>query len=439
MRIGIAIDYGKYTNATSLNLIAQKVFFKLGKLMNEKKNFTITAIKYEDIGIGDVNQHFDCILVPNMGGYRFPHPGALESNNLIVGVVGIDEVVLGEQVYKTKNDWKINKPIIEREVQKWEKYVNKIKFVHVSTNSDKEQLEKYLKVPEDKIRVIPYGVDHQLFKPASDKEKRRRQILGRFYMLDYPFFIHIGESNWARKNLFRILDAFEMAKKEGMKQNLIIVGRIDSVAEEKARKKQGIKIMGYVEEDELIALIQSADGLILPSLHEGFGFPLVESMACGTPVITSNVFSPPEIVGNAGLFADPYNVADIANKILQMANDKTLQQTLAQNALAQSKIFSWERTAKKLLKLIEETVDQKNNFDFEHNLDLAAYRTLVTVCEITPDLFRNAQQDLLEFNYSRIIPWALEEGLRNPKSRDFIVPFKEWLVSHNQEMNRGNS
>src|SRR5574341_287974 len=101
MRIGIVVDYGKLANASSLNLIACKVFLELGKLMNEKKTFTVAAIKYHDIGIGDVNQHFDCINIPNMGGYRFPSMKALSSNNLSIGMVGIDEVVLGEQVYET--------------------------------------------------------------------------------------------------------------------------------------------------------------------------------------------------------------------------------------------------------------------------------------------------------------------------------------------------
>ncbi|MGI0011405.1 MAG: hypothetical protein ACREAE_08400, partial [Nitrosopumilaceae archaeon] len=105
MRIGLAVDYGKYANSSSLYLIARKIFLELGKLMNKKRTFTIAAIKYEDIGIGDVNLHYDCISVPNMGGYRFPHSGALSANNLVIGLSGIDEVVLGEQVFKSKADW----------------------------------------------------------------------------------------------------------------------------------------------------------------------------------------------------------------------------------------------------------------------------------------------------------------------------------------------
>jgi len=431
MRIGIAVDYGKYANASSLNLIAKKMFLEFGKLMNKKKTFTVTAIKYEDIGMGDVNEHFDCICVPNMGGYRFPHLRALTSKNLIIGVVGIDEVVLGEQVFKTKSEWNMTKPIIEREISKWEKHVDKIKVIHVSTNSDKEQLIKYLKVPQDKIHVISYGVDHKVFMPPTNKEKTRKKIRGKFYLLDSPYFIHISEWNWARKNIFRMLEAFEKARSDGIEQELLIVGKIDPIVHKKALTIDGVRVIGFVSEEHLVELIQGSDALILPSLHEGFGFPLVEAMACGTPIITSNVFSPPEIVGDGGLFADPYNVTDITNKIIEISRDKKLQKILSEKAYERSKKFLWKDAANKLLSLIEENTNyDSHNFSFINNQDLAAYRTIVTVCEILPSLGNVARQDLLEFNYSRIISWALEVGFKDPDVGDFLIPFKDWLVSH---------
>lgn len=430
MRIGIAVDYGKYANASSLNLIARKVFLELGKIMNQKKTFTITAIKYEDIGVGDVNQHFDCILVPNMGGYRFPHQGTLYSKNLIVGIVGIDEVVLGEQVYRTKRDWTINKPIIEKEVSKWEKYSDKIKFVHVSTNSDKEQLIKYLKVPENKIIIIPLGVDHERFRPPINKEEARRKILGKFFMKDSPYFIHISETNWARKNVFRMLDAFKNAKDEGVKHNLIIIGKADPIVYEKARSIPGVTILGYVSDEHLVSFLQGADALILPSLHEGFGLPLVEAMACGVPVVASNTFSPPEVADKAGLFVNPYDISDITNKIIEISKNKKLRETLSDNAQIRSQEFSWQNMANNLLKLIEKISDESSSFNFDEDINRAAYRTMTTICEIIPELANTARQDLLECNYSRIIPWSLESGLENPFSREFLIPFKDWLKSH---------
>lgn len=431
MRIGIAVDYGKYANATSLNLIARKVFLELGKLMNEQKTFTISAIKYEDIGIGDVNLHYDCISVPNMGGYKFPHLRALSSNNLVIGLSGIDEVVLGEQVYKSKKEWLMSKPIIEKEIPKWEKYSDKIRFVHVPTNAEKEQMVKYLKISSEKIHVIPHGVDHDTFKPVADKERTRKKILGAFYMKDSPYFIHVSESNWARKNIFRMLEAFKRAREDGIRHKLIIVGRMDPIVHQEASSINGVTALGFVSTEHLSKLMQCADALIFPSLHEGFGLPLVEAMSCGVPAITSNVFSPPEVVGNAGLFVNPYDVSDIANKIIEMSNNESLRIALSQNALERSKKFVWEDVAKTLFKLIQQNaLPNSNHFDFKYNLDLAAYRTLTTVCEITPGLKEITQQDLLEFDYSKIISWALESGLENPYIKDFLIPFKEWLIAH---------
>ena len=90
MKINLVANYGLH--ASSLTLITQKLFFELGKIMNKQKSFTITATMYSSAGIGDVNQHYDCVSVPNMGGYQFPHRTVLSSKNPFIGIVGIDEV-----------------------------------------------------------------------------------------------------------------------------------------------------------------------------------------------------------------------------------------------------------------------------------------------------------------------------------------------------------
>ena len=96
MKINLVANYGLH--ASSLTLITQKLFLELGKLMNKQKSFTIAATMYASAGIGDVNQHYDCVSIPNMGGYNFPPNSATKSRNLFVGIVGIDEVVLGRKV-----------------------------------------------------------------------------------------------------------------------------------------------------------------------------------------------------------------------------------------------------------------------------------------------------------------------------------------------------
>jgi glycosyltransferase involved in cell wall biosynthesis len=424
----MAINYGFH--ATSLDLIPKKLFLELGNMMNKQKSFTVTASLLENASIGDVNQHFDCVSVPNMGGYNFPPSSVLSSKNLFIGLVGIDEVVLGKKVFRTESMWKRYQPIIKKELEKWEKYVDQITHVHVSTISDKQQMVDYLKIPEEKIDVIPLGVDHDLFKPSLNKEKTRKNVCSKFFLKEQHYFVHVSEVNWARKNILRLFEAFKKAKLYGIPHYLIVVGKNESIVYEKAKEIPGVIMLGFVEQKDLIEIIQGSEALINPSLHEGFGFPLVESMACGIPVVTSNVFSPPEIVENGGLFVDPYSTSDIFDKILEMVNNEKLKENLSQEALKRSKYFSWTVTAKKLLELFEKHTMKKIDNNFDECYDLAAFRTLTTICQIHPKLMTMARHDLLEGDYSRLINWSLVEGLNDPQVKDYLTPFTKWLEEH---------
>ena len=108
MRVGIVIDWN--IHASSLMGIARNMFRELGKLMNDTQTFTITALRKDTLGIGDINQHYDCIHIPNMGGYAFPTDKMLSCKNLILGPSGIDEVIYGEEVFFDKSLWKRHEP-----------------------------------------------------------------------------------------------------------------------------------------------------------------------------------------------------------------------------------------------------------------------------------------------------------------------------------------
>ena len=425
MKISLCIDYGLH--ASSLTLITQKLYHELAKKMNKEKTFTIAATMQASNGIGDVNQHYDCVSVPNMGGYNFPHQTVLSSKNPFIGIVGIDEVVLGKKVFRSDALWKRNKPLIEKQVNKWKKQNHLIPHIHTSTISDKEQIIENFNVPEEKIDVIPYGVDHDKFRPSESKELTRNKVCHHYYLKETPYFVHISETNWARKNTLGLFEAFRKAKASGIPHNLLVVGKNDDVIWNKAKKIPGIVMCGYVTEELIIKIIQGADALLLPSLHEGFGLPLVESMACGIPAITSNVFSPPEIIKDSGLLVDPYNISDIQEKILSLGHDKKLQEDLSQKALKRSHDFSWSITAEKMLSYFRDNVETELNTDFENDYNSAAFRTLTTVCQVHPDLKITASNDLLEFDYSRIIKWALEVGLKDSQVQDYLIPLKSWL------------
>ena len=425
MKISLCVDYGLH--ASSLTLITQKLYHELAKKMNKEKTFTIAATMQASNGIGDVNQHYDCVSVPNMGGYNFPHRTVLSSKNPFIGIVGIDEVVLGKKVFRSDALWKRNKPLIEEQVSKWKNQNHLVPHIHTSTISDKEQIIENFNVPEEKIDVIPYGVDHDKFRPPESKELTRNKVCNHYYLKEIPYFVHISERNWARKNTLGLFEAFRKAKASGITHNLLVVGKNDDVIWNEAKKIPGIVMCGYVTEELIIKIIQGADALLLPSLHEGFGLPLVESMACGVPAITSNVFSPPEIIKDSGLLVDPYNTSDIQEKIFSLVNDKKLQEDLSQKALKRSHDFSWSITAEKMLSYFRDNVETELDTDFENDYNSAAFRTLTTVCQIHPDLKITATNDLLEFDYSRIIKWALEVGLKDSQVQDYLIPLKSWL------------
>jgi len=425
-RLNMPINYGSFANATSLNLITRKLYSELAGMMNNTKSFTITATLLNDCGIGDVNQHFDCVSIPNMGGYRFPLDSSLNSKNLVVGLVGIDEVVLGREVYKTENDWLRNKPIIEQELKKWKSNVDKVRFVHVSNQPEKDQLIEYLKIPEEKISIIPYGVDHNLFKPVSKKSTSRQKILKKFSIRNTPYLIHISERNWARKNIFRLLEAFKKAKSHGIPHKLLIVGKNDEIVYKKAKSISDTYMIGFVSESDLISLLQCADALVNPSLHEGFGLPMLESMACEIPVITSNIYSPPAVVSDGGLFVDPRNTDDICNKILEITKNENLRLDLGKNALKRSNDFSWNNTATHLLKLCKSFSDS-NDYDFNDNYEKSAKRTLVTICLSNIELKKKFLRSLIQLDFSDMIEWALNFGLTDPQTSDFLKPLETWM------------
>jgi len=425
VRVGFVIDWN--IGISSLMVLARNMFRELGELMNEKQTFTVTAITQNLLGVGDINQHFDLIHFPNMGGYKFPKDSALQAKNIILSPSGIDEVVYGKEVFPDKNRWKIIEKDVKLEVPRWKQNMHKIKAVHVVSKSDLNEMNQYLGVPLDMMSVIHHGVNHDVFVAPNNKKEVQESVWKHFKLEKNNYFIHISEKNWARKNIPRLLDAFIEAKKSGLAQNLILVGKVHPLVIKKAKKIPSVKILGFISEKRLVQLIQGSDGLILPSIHEGFGLPLVEAMACGVPCITSNKHSPPEVVGDSGILVDPYNVTEISDAMIKLGKDEKLRSELSQKALVRSKDFSWKTNAASLLQLYEKSVPKITSWDFKKNFEVSARRTLATVCELYPHKSQRLLESLLTFDYSKMADWALKDGLSDEKTKDFLLPLEIWL------------
>jgi len=223
--------------------------------------------------------------------------------------------------------------------------------------STQRDLSRFLKVHDEKITVIHLGLDER-FKPDSfphvEKIKKRYSIEG-----DYILFVGVLEP---RKNIERILEALAILKKTGKIQGkkLVVAGETGWLYKGIFKKVQELNLekevifTGFVDGAELPALYSGALFFVYPSLYEGFGFPVLEAMACGTPVITSNVSSLPEVAGDAAILINPHHVEELAWQMERLFEDKELREELKKKGLERSKSFSWEKTAMKTLEVYKE-------------------------------------------------------------------------------------
>jgi glycosyltransferase involved in cell wall biosynthesis len=206
----------------------------------------------------------------------------------------------------------------------------------IITNSEysKWEIVRHLGISEDRIRVTPL---------AASPEFRPRDVVPQI-----PYFLYVGNLE-PRKNVERLIEAFaQMPRRD---HQLIIAGDRwyqGSAAEEKARSlglNGRVRFLGYVPRSDLPGLFSGATALIYPSLLEGFGLPIVEAMASGTPVITSNNSSMQEVAGGAALLIDPRSVAEITEAMVRVVEDASLRAELSAKGLKRSSEFSWQRTA----------------------------------------------------------------------------------------------
>ena len=203
----------------------------------------------------------------------------------------------------------------------------------------------FFDIPISKITLVPLAYDRNHFKflnlPASN------------------YFLYIGRQD-AYKNLHRIINAFSVVNNHE-NYELWLIGSTDprympslQIHIQELGMTDRVKFLEYVSYSELPKIINQAIALVFPSLWEGFGLPILEAMACGTPVITSNLASMPEVAGDAAILVDPYNVNQIADAMKMVAKDSQLRSTLRQLGLDRAKQFSWEKTGKATAMVLEQ-------------------------------------------------------------------------------------
>jgi glycosyltransferase involved in cell wall biosynthesis len=234
------------------------------------------------------------------------------------------------------------------------------KVITVSQSS-KQDIVRYLKIPPDKIEVI-YNAVSDIYKPMRSPDLRAK--LQEHFGLSGDYLLYVGNL-MPHKNLKRLIYAYyRLLRQINRDIKLVIVGEgIPHYRELKLLAydlglKDKIMFLGFIAREWLPILYNEATVFVFPSQYEGFGLPPLEAMACGTPVVTSNTSSLPEVVSDAGLLIDPYNIDELVDAMERCIMDQKLRGELIEKGLRRVKHFSWERTARQTLRIYEEIFER---------------------------------------------------------------------------------
>lgn len=243
--------------------------------------------------------------------------------------------------------WHYRRFVVPRIIPECEKIITVSQF-------ERKRILDALHLPDEQLVAVYNGFSNHFHLQPKAPEITRKYIDAD----DYLFFLGNTDS---KKNTPRVLKAYsDYLKKSTKKLPLLIADlkedAIDRILEEEkiTEIKGSLRFPGYIANTDLAALYGGAFAFLYPSLRESFGIPMLEAMACGTPVIAGNTSAMPEIAGEGALLADPFNAEDITDKILQLESDDAFYRQQVEYGLNRSRMFSWRNTAESLLKIYKE-------------------------------------------------------------------------------------
>jgi glycosyltransferase involved in cell wall biosynthesis len=240
--------------------------------------------------------------------------------------------------------------------------------VFAVSNFTKSEVEKLFGIAPARIEVVYNAIDERFLRGHASEADR--QLLAERYLINHPFLLYAGRIS-PHKNVVRIIEAFSALKAELEKDamfpglKLIIIG--DELSKHpdlrrtviRSRMQTDVRFMGFVPIEMLRIFYDAAKIFVFPSLYEGFGLPPLEAMAHGTPVVTSNTSSLPEVVGNAAVLVNPENVFEIMRALHRVLLDRPLRDKLKMRGYEQAKRFSWDASARQILRTYHEVADAR--------------------------------------------------------------------------------
>ena len=236
----------------------------------------------------------------------------------------------------------------------------------------KNEIEKLLSIPDHRIEVVYNAIDERFLHGHATQADR--ELIAQRYLVNYPFILYAGAIR-PHKNVVRIIEAFSALKNELLKEpeedqqfrdlKLIIIGD-DLSSHPRLRRtvvrsgvQNDVRFLGFVPIDVLRIFYDVAKVFVFPSLYEGFGLPPLEAMAHGTPVVTSNTSSLPEVAGNAALLVNPENVFEIRRGLQRVLLDPILRARMKQLGYEQAQRFSWTNSVSRILEIYREVAGKR--------------------------------------------------------------------------------
>jgi len=249
-------------------------------------------------------------------------------------------------------------PLASRYIARVARIANRrMDIIITESEAEKKEIVKFLRVNEEKVKVIPSGID-DIYRPLDNLNEIKSYLLTK-YKIETPYILHVGAYRPV-KNGPGLIKAFAKLKQRGMEHKLVLVGKpaqnfneVLKLIKELSLEKDVI-MTGFTRYEDLPKLYNAADLFVLPSFKESFPHVLVEALACGCPIVASDIACMLEIIGEAGIVIDPYDVDSLTEAMSKVITDRQLRQGMKKKALVRAELYSWEKCAQETLKVYED-------------------------------------------------------------------------------------
>lgn len=234
--------------------------------------------------------------------------------------------------------------------------------IAVSTNTARD-VERFFGIPVGNQDLVLNGIDHERFNPGNPDQAREEAV--RRWGLEFPYFLFVSRLEHPGKNHVRLIEAFGRFKNETGSNRLLALGGSDwhgveaiRAAAARSPHARDIRFLGFVDDALLPNLYRAAEAMVYPSLHEGFGFPPIEAMACNCPVISSTRGSLAEVVADAAMIVDPEDVGNMAEALRRISTEPGLGIRLKEAGLLNARRFDWSGNARQVLSVYHRVLEK---------------------------------------------------------------------------------